>query len=431
LFRRILLERTYKGRFRKVSILHIYRKFIEKSRVFFDLKNLEPKRIDHFLFFAAVLAAGLFMVTQIFRYTAGPNRTELILAGQCEALFGKETVDALIREFEERNPELRIRLTASDSGAKNRSGPDIIIFDEDEFNGLNLSSLNSYMHTESGAEQQAIPLVSFMDLLFYNIELLKAAGFDRPPKTRTEFLACARAVSAAHAADGNSAGSGIYGAALGLSPRDPQALRRDVFSWIWAAGGELRQEGAFGGKTVSDVLDFLGQLKSEGALAPGSFEKTGAERLEEFARGKIALMIASARVIPALQKEMGGNFGITVIPGSAGPAPPGKNILGLSGIYAGISAASAHPDEAWGFLIFLAEKSPVLSAKLKAVPGSLPGPFSASNAGAVADDYKTGDPIYSKARDIFEASDIPQGFAGQPLSEEFERIVRKELNVLF
>lgn len=370
-------------------------------------------------------------MTHIFRYTAGPSRTELILAGQCEDLFGKETVDALIQEFEERNPELRIRLATNDPGAKNRSGPDIIIFDEDEFNGLSLSSLNSYIHTESGAEQQAIPLVSFMDLLFYNIELLQAAGFDRPPKTRAEFLACAKAVSAAHAADGNSTDSGIYGAALGLSPKDPQALRRDVFSWIWAAGGELRQEDAFGGKTVSDVLAFLGQLKSEGALAPGSFEKTGADRLEEFARGKIALMITSARVIPALQKEMGGNFGITVIPGSAGPVSPEKNILGLSGIYAGISADSAHPDEAWGFLIFLAEKSPALSAKLKAVPGSLPGPFSASNAGAAVVDYKTDDPLYSKARDIFEASDIAQGFAGQSLSEEFERIARKELNVLF
>jgi multiple sugar transport system substrate-binding protein len=288
-----------------------------------------------------------------------------------------------------------------------------------------LASLNSYIRTENGVDLRAIPLVSFMDMLFYNIELLKDAGFDRPPKTRDEFLAFAKAVSQA-----GISGAGPYGAALGLSPGDPQALRRDVFSWIWAAGGEpgsLEQDTApvFGSRIAADILVFLAQLNKDESLAPGSFEKTGAERLDEFAAGKIALIIASVKDIPLLRKKMGDTaFGATAIPG---PALPGKTGLALSSIYAGISAASVHPDESWNFLLFLAEKSPAFSAKFKAVPGSFPGIFPDPNNTAAAEDYISNDPLYSKARDIFESAELVQGYAGQFHNEEFERRAREEL----
>ena len=406
----------------------MYRKILEKSRSF------DIKRIDHFLFLAAlILIAGLIAGNFISRLTAGAGRTDLFLSVGRVNLFGGEFSDAgtrqeqedslnqLIREFEEQNPELRIR-------PEDSSPPDLLIFDEGEFGGLvrdgALGSLNSYMHTESGAEQRAVPLVSFMDLLFYNVDLLRAAGFDRPPKTKAEFLACANAVSAA--------GNGVYGAALGLSPEDPNATRRDIFSWVWAAGGGFWPAESplgspvFGGRIISGVIAFLDQLNSEGGLAPGTLEKTGGQRLTEFAAGKTAMIIASSRDIPFLRKEMGGAFGVTAVPGSP---EPGRNALGLSGIYAGISAGSDHPDEAWAFLVFLAEKSPALASGLRAIPGALPGPF--SGAEGFSGGYVTEDPLYTKAWDIFEGSDIAWTFSGRPRADEFEGCVREEITALF
>jgi ABC-type glycerol-3-phosphate transport system substrate-binding protein len=422
----------------------MYRKINEKSRAW------NAKKIDVFLLLAATVLCLTFIGINLFIKSAAPRRAELILSRHCEDLFGGEDVGAFIKEFEERNPELRISLEGADTGDfKGRpAAPDIIFFDEGRFKVSRdaLIPLNPYLppaetgagiETGAGAaaevpaaavDQRAILLVSFMDLFFYNIEILAAAGFDRPPKTRDEFLACAKAVSGLRAGTGGFTGSGVYGAALGLSEDDPLALRRDVFSWIWAAGADLNppERGGrpyFAGRTVIEVIAFLEQLNREGTLAPGIFVKTGADRIEEFAQGKIAMMIASSREIPLLRKRMAPSaFGVTIIPGSSAA---GKSGLALSGIYAGISAGCPRPDEAWTFLAFLAEKSPALAAALGAVPGSFP-----EVPGAFSGDYIREDPLYSKARDIFEASEIIQGFS-EKSAEELEHVVREELRLFF
>ena len=407
----------------------MYRKFIEKS-ISFEQVKITSKTIDIFLFLAALaLVTGYIIINLVIKPGAGTGQTDMLLSQRCFDFFGKDMAETLIREFQERNPELRIRLI-NISTEKNRE-PDLLFFDDSEFPDLlrknALVSLKSYIYTESGAEQFAIPLASFTDLLFYNIELLEAAGFDRPPKTRDEFLACAKAV----AGGGNAAGT-----ALGLSPNDRQALSRDVFSWIWAAGGSfwLQPETAqtrpdrpvFNNKTGVDVISFLDELYREGILAPQSFTKTGADRLEEFAQGKIAMMSASSRDIPRLREKMGDSaFGITTIPGYS---LPGKNSIALSNIYAGISAGCKDTDNAWSFLVFLAEQNQVLSAGLKAIPGAIiPGlPSGFSSPG-----YFNDDPYYSKVREIFESSKTIQGFSGKAQAEEFENIVWEELQVHF
>lgn len=372
-----------------------------------DKKSISPDarsdtKIDLFIILAILALMIVPVIVNFgFRLNAGDGQIELLISSGFEELFGRETAESLLREFEERNPDMRISQAVA--GEKNKE-PDIFIFDDGEYNALaaagTLVSLSPYLHTESGAEQSAIPIVSFMDLLFYNIELLKAAGFDRPPKTRDEFIAYAKAVPSA---------SGF--------PNDNQALYRDVFSWIWAAGGGFWSSSTpqFNNKAVTADISFLGRLNREAR----SFETTGAERLEEFAQGKTALMIASTRDISALRKKMGDDtFGITTIPGSAG-----KYSVCLSGFYAGISSACAYSDEAWRFLLFLAEQSPLIGAGLKAVPGGISDfPFR---------DYMKDDPFYSKAWDIFESSEIVQGFTGKAGGKEFEDIAREELRIFF
>jgi len=360
------------------------------------------------------------VINFFYGFNAGSKLKELYLSPHCEELFGKELTEALLRDFGERNPDLSLRLlnTAVEREA------DIFIFDEGEFSGLASSGalmpFEPFPDSETDGQQLAVPLVSFMDLLFYNIDILKAAGFDRPPKTRDEFLAFAQTV----AGSDSPALSGVFGTAMGLSLHDRQALSRDIFSWIWAAGGDFwsAENGpVINTRAMVSDISFLGRLYREGALAPESFDTAGNQRLEEFSQGKIAMIIASSGAIPFLRDKMGdGAFGVTTIPV---PASAGKYSAGLSSLYAGINASCAYPAEARNFLVFLAEQSPLLCAELKAVPGDISQLFPG--------DYVKDDPFYSKAQDIFEASKIAQGFSGKAGAQEYEKAFIEEIRAFF
>jgi multiple sugar transport system substrate-binding protein len=404
-----------------VSILNYYRKFIEKSRSFYT-KHLSSRKIDLVLLAAAVAVFSFIIVNRACRTGRFDmsRRVEITISPQCKNFFGGDTVDALIHEFQASNLELRIRETSGENA-------DIVFFDDSELGGLinesALASLAPYIHVETQPEQwaarNALPLVSFMDLLVYNIDILQAADCDRPPKTRAEFLAAARAVKKSNSALPDQ--ESVFPFALGLNSADPLALRWNLYPWIWANGEDIPMIDAADEKpslsrVITDAIAFLGQLNSEELLAPGTFEKTVMQRLEEFAEGKIAMMTISARDIAFLRRNARSiTFGITAIPAAA----PGKNRLGLSGIYAGISGDCALSDEAWTFLAFIAGKSHVLAEAVGAVPGSYPNVFSG--------DYIEKDPLYSKAWDIFEAADIIDYRPGQPSEEEINRIIREKL----
>jgi len=392
-------------------------------------------QIDIFLIIAVlVLIISPFVINAVFKLNSTNKMKDIYLSARCEEFFGRELTEKLIQDFMEINPDVRIKLlnapVASGETANQKTSqekisiPDVIIFDEGEFSSLVdgeiLKPFELFPDSENSGGQLALPLVSFMDLLFYNIELLSAAGFDRPPKTREEFLAYAKTVS------GGNSGllADAAGAAISLSPEDTQALSRDIFSWIWASGGDFWQaEDApvFDDRPTIRDISFLGSLSREGTLAPGIFETTGEKRLEEFAQGKIAMMIASTRSIPALREKMKDNsFGITTVPGSGAA---GKYSIGLTGYFAGISASCENPDKAQAFLSFLAEHIPLFCAELKAVPGDV--------TQFIPGDYMKDDPYYSKAREIFESSRIVRGFYGKAGAEKFEKAVREELKDFF
>jgi multiple sugar transport system substrate-binding protein len=391
---------------------------------------MEIKKFDRYLLAGALIVLGVFAVFGFFAGGTPPvGKTTLALAwlaGTESRGNGLERDDllSLIKEFEERNPGIRVRLEDGGQAGGDGAGEEhvpagVIVFDEGQINGFIRRGLLAPLGTpaDSGAEedQRVIPLVSFMDLLFYNIDLLKAAGFDRPPKTREEFLACAGAV----AARGNG---GVYGAALALDPGERPGIRREIFSWAWAAGAVIIRDGRvdFSGRPVIETLNFLGQLYAEGLISPGTFSKTRAQKNTEFAEGKIAMMTGSVEDMPLLRQRMRDSaFGITQIPGPAKYA--GKPVIGPSFWYAGISASCEHPDEARAFLAFLAEESPFLAARVRAVPGGSGGP---------RDDI-AGDEFYSKAWDIYEASDLIREFSGFPRGDDLETIIREELPPLF
>jgi len=394
---------------------------MEKSKTFFSAFRLSGKWINIILLAALIVVITLIVLSRISggRPSLSRHHIDISISPQFEYLFGGDLAEALIKDFEKQRPDLRI--------TKASENTDILFFDDGEFgrlrSGSKLLALDPYIasNTQDGEAdrehsvpeqdstqdaQWALPLMSFMDLLFYNIDILQAVNFDRPPKTRAEFLTAAKAVARA-----NEGQNTVYGFVLDLS----QGARRNIYPWIWATGGEITTSASNEQPVLSraalDTIAFFGQLHSEGLLYPGP--ETGVPQMAEFAEGKIAMITGSARDIAFLQRHSI-NFGITAIPGTT----QGKNRLGLSKIYAGISADCALPDEAWNFLSFIAEKGPVLAEALTAIPGSLPAAFPG--------DYIVNNPLYSKAWDIFEAAEIVDD--DDPSKEETERLVMMRIN---
>jgi multiple sugar transport system substrate-binding protein len=305
----------------------------------------------------------------------------------------------LIREFEAYNPGIRVELdTRSYSevrglllpGAETDAAPPGIV-------GLDARWLPA-LNTEELFENLE-PLPSDLILLFYHTELLEKAGFDRPPKSQTEFSAAARALT--------DPARGLYGYALALKTEDSLGLYRDILPWFRSSGAALLAGGgpAFTASQAIATLRFLDGLYREGLLAPAPFAKTGRDLRDDFIEGRLAMMLAPAGTIASL-REAEVPFGLTTIPGP--DSYIGKPVAGLTAWYAGIPRSSPYKDEARAFLAFLTEK--------------------AEEAWGFPDEP---DGLALKVRDIYAAADTTEEYLALPAETALEAILREELRLMF
>jgi multiple sugar transport system substrate-binding protein len=380
----------------------------------------------------ALISAGCFRSPE-----REPERTELLVSIQRESGLEEADFAPLIGEYLKTNPKLLINtetrsfeellnrtLNAETAGldtdpAGSTAAGDVLILDSrylrDFVNSEALLSLDGYPYPGSPLDRWALPLNASIDLLFYNIDLLKEAGFDRPPGTWRDYLQYARTLR------DRKGSAGVYSSALGLGPEDSRGVYRDILPWIWASGILLVQDGTldFSGRTLNTALDFLSTLEKEGLLAPGSFEKTGAQRIGEFTEGKIGMMIGSVRDIPHVRGKMGDNsFGITRIPEPEDH--PEKPVFGLSVWYGAVSRQSPKQEAARDFLLFLGEKGSLLTEQLKTVPG---------HSETVS--MRPEDPLYAKVWDMFEGADLVREFLDFPGEPALEGVLRRELELMF
>ncbi|MDR3333865.1 MAG: extracellular solute-binding protein [Treponema sp.] len=423
-----------------------------------DLNKIPMKQVDRIILIMALILVMVALIVVfvasrggIKKFVTSPKTAvTLVFTQWWQDELEADTLAVLIREFEKRNPRIHIRLdsrtyleiqnkalkmalavvankTRASSEYQNPfPRTDVLALDPRWLHELIqhevLEPLTSYSdqadftpalylaRPDAQYEAWAMPLVSFMAPLFYNIEVLQAAGFDRPPKNQTDFLRYARTITVP--------GTDRFGMVLSLDPEHPEDVYHEVYSWIWASGAIMMRDGApsFTGRPLIETLDFLGTLRQEGLLSPGSFAKTREQKLEEFCTGKAGMMIASVQDIDFLRKRIGDTgFGITTIPGPEGYL--GKPVFGLTGWYAGISRYSEHKAEAWTFISFLAESIAAPAAKAHAVLGS----------GTIPPDYLRDNPLYAKVYDMYEEGDTIQEFTGVPQVRELETIAREEL----
>ena len=257
-------------------------------------------------------------------------------------------------------------------------------------------------------ESAEVPILSFINVLYYNIEILREAGFTRPPNTRNEFLTFARAVAA------NRENRMAY--ALGLGLGGSRGIHNNVYPWIWAAGARLINNGnpVVTSAPVVQSLTFLASLSSEGLIAPGAFYADSRKKLEDFVSGRTAFMIAPTRHIGFVREQMGdAAFNITSVPLLDNQT--GTPFFSPLGWTLGIHSASAHMEEARLFSAFLAGRASYLSNSASGtIPASSPQ-----------------DPFYSNIWEIALAGETALDFSGLAAEPVLEEIFREELSALF
>jgi multiple sugar transport system substrate-binding protein len=379
------------------------------------LAGMIKKHIDRVLFVSALILLALTLAHRLGgrRVIAMAAAPTLVFTQWWEEHMEEGALKSLIGEFEALHPDIKIKLERqsrgglyasltgapggapeAEEGAAAPPGGDILALDP-----LWVPAL-----TGKGIIEESYPLLTYINPLFYNIEILKAAGFSGPPKTREEFLSMARGIK--------KRDRGLYGIALSAGTDSLSLLGRNVYPWVWAAGTTLLD----GGKPrltqgpVIETLEFLRTLAKEELLAPGSFSWEEDQIRDAFIRGRTAFMIAPVMDIEVLKAAMGNGFGVSAIP------VPGRRaeqpVFGASGWRLGLSSRSEHKEEARTFITFLREQSGRIAALAHAIPGD-------------GTSFPSGeDPLYAKVSDMCIAAEFLREFDGVSATEELEERFR-------
>ena len=329
-----------------------------------------------------------------------------------------EILDIIKDNFQELYPDIRINLDY-------RPYDELRVGDFDE-NTWDIVALDPKwipdFVSQEKIEDEEFPLLRFFHPLFYNIEILRDAGFNRPPRTRTEFLAQTRAIT--------NTSVGLYGIAFALGNENFRGIHRDIYSWIWEGGMLLDdfelpvQSNRISTETryLIDTLEFLVLLQDEGILFPGTFSLGEDEKRKAFLEGKIAFMISSAEDIEFFRQELGtANFDYTAIP--VPDLYSGRPIFGSGGWNLAIARKSEFKDEARIFINYLMEQSQLLAEGWAILENG--------NFNYPMDNYPR-DQFYSKAWELYINGDLVQETSRNSDHDRLrDRIFRNELIELF
>jgi multiple sugar transport system substrate-binding protein len=408
--------------------------------------NIHPRKIsaDKVLWMWAILMAIGLLVFYLIAGGFPARGTNLVFSQWWEDELDDGALQKVIKDFEKENPGITVRLEkksraeikamfTENGDEKKKSGAGIVSLE-----GAWINELESALAVP-GAEQEgrrgrkgsssqaaqtaalpglrAIPVISFINPLFYNIGLLEASGFDRPPKNQTEFLSYSQMITK----------PGQYGAALALGDEDPGAVSRYLLSWIWSSGAGHAGNAAassfavqnfqFDGKQMIETLSFLKQLKPY--LYADPFAVTEDAKLDIFMEGKAGMMIGRISDVKKIRKQMNGSFGITTIPGPVSYL--GKPVFALSTWYVGIGANYKNREEAETFIRFLLGRASSLALDAFAVPGS----------GEKDPDAAKNDPLYAKAWDMYEAGEMVRELYGTGGVKKLNEIMYEEVQLMF
>jgi len=352
------------------------------------------------------------------------------------------SLDALVKQFQQENPGITIQLVtnpyqnthdATIAAAATHNMPDIVAMDGTWLSdlhsqealanlsdlmkaaGYNDSNLSGLLKVEGSTYM--VPVVNFTYPLFVNMDLLKQAGITSIPKTRTEFKAAADAVSKKTSAKGLT---------LALSPDTANGVANDVMSWVWASGGSMLTSDGKTNINNADVrsgLEFIKSLYDAGDVLSGTLNTQESEKPNQFAQGRVAMMVDSTAHITSIVKTNPKlNFAVTAVPAADDYTGQRGIVSAAWGI--GVSKDSAHQAEAWRFIQFLMNQD--INSQMATLAKGFPGNKTASP------DLSNADLHFKDALAVYKASKPLNEFASglavpQQLQSDFDAELQKYL----
>jgi len=226
--------------------------------------------------------------------------------------------------------------------------------------------------TVGGTRLLGLPWYVDTRLLFYRTDLLRAAGYAKPPQDWAEWLAAMRAIK-------QRGGAEHYGALLPLNEPDP------LFALALQQGALLKDDdtrGAFSQPAFRRALDFYADVFRAG-LAPSMTSAQISNVWDEFARGMFAFYITGPWNIGEFRRrlppERQNDWAAAPLPG---PDGPGVSTAGGSSLV--MFRSSSRKEAAWQLIAYLSE--PQTMQRFHALTGDLPPRRSAWQTPSLAND---------------------------------------------
>ncbi|MDR1148835.1 MAG: extracellular solute-binding protein [Spirochaetaceae bacterium] len=375
----------------------------------------------------AMIAAGAAVLIMAFLFYPAKKinfgSTTLVFSQWFDSEDERAVIDDIIAEFEDSHPGINIipvyrtyqsirndfayysGVTRNEQAfdKKNKRNdarelPDIVSIDplwfDDSEEQILFANQNISEASSIGVNNDvfSIPLYSYFNMLFYNIKILEDAGFDRPPKTRGEFMSVCIKLKEKN----------IYG----LSVSDN--FFTDIFPWILSETGSNVQifnseedNFDFSEKNVIESINFFNEINAQNMLGRPPFIGNEEEKINNFLAGKTAMMTASSRLIKLFEAEYSNlNFGVTNIPYSENYS--GRPVFNMSSVHAAVLSASPHKEEALEFVKFLNDKKAALAAAAGAVSEDTASSVFAYSRAA---DMESGSPVFAKAQNMIESAE--------------------------
>jgi ABC-type glycerol-3-phosphate transport system substrate-binding protein len=289
---------------------------------------------------------------------------------------GKEVWDQIDREFEEANPNidiqhegipyenLYVRLRGTIAA---RRGPDLVTLFPGAFAGDyrdGFAPLDEFItdgHRDENplwktsqspdGKTYAVPLLVYGYMLTYNKALLRKAGLDpeSPPTTEQELYDTCAALREA----------GIEPLAAGW--RDGYLLEWYLFVY----GGQLlspedtdrwmRLELPAANPAFQGALEFVRGLEERGCFKRDGATASLEGARDQFARGEVAMALETSGNLTLFRDELGDDLGVALPPRLASSQWPEMTDAGADTGF-GITAWSDHPEEAWKYIEFAAQR---------------------------------------------------------------------------
>jgi multiple sugar transport system substrate-binding protein len=323
---------------------------------------------------------------------AGPVTIHVLTMDQ--AAMSVDDMNAVAKEFMAANPDIKVEMTyvpyesvhdkfvtgmASKVPAYDVVMTDVIWYDEFVKDGY-LADVTSRVTPDMkkdifpsawnvvtrGGKVYGMPWLLDTKYLYYNVDMLKAAGFDKPPATWEELTDMAKAMK----------DKKVVEYPIVWSWKQAEAAICDFTALLYGNGGKFLDDS---GKPVFNndkgvaTLTWMKQTVDDGLTNPSSITDLEGDVLNTFASGKAAfalnwLFMYDTVQFDTTQSQVTGKVGITTIPVFKSEAGNLKSasVDGSSGF--SIAATTPNLDAAWKYVAYLNSKEVQMKYSAKQLP---------------------------------------------------------------